>query len=159
MPRLPSRAELLARYDYNPETGTITRRDNGKPAFATPMKGEGYLRGKIGRDCFRAHRVAWKMAYGTEPLEIDHINRNPADNRLCNLRAVTHRENQRNRGLPKNSTSGHCGVNWNKRDRRWRAVIAADGRRVFVGAYVNKAEAIAARKQAELRYWRSSNGR
>jgi hypothetical protein len=56
------------------------------------------------------HRVIWKMEHGTDPEIIDHINGNPRDNRLENLRSVSHRVNIQNSNLSKANTSGVKGV-------------------------------------------------
>ena len=46
----------------------------------------------------QAHRIIYELAYGSVPdgYVIDHINRNPADNRPKNLRAVTKSANKKN---------------------------------------------------------------
>jgi HNH endonuclease len=54
-------------------------------------------------------------------LIVDHIKRNPCDNRLENLRIVTVQENNRNKPIQKNNTSGIMGVF--KRQNRWIARI------------------------------------
>lgn len=59
----------------------------------TAANDRGYLRGLIFGQSYKAHRVIYKMVHGEEPDEIDHINMDRSDNRLCNLRSVTHREN------------------------------------------------------------------
>ena len=148
MLKLPPRAELLSRFSYDPESGLIIRRDNGKRAFATEMN-EGYLRGKVGGTAYRAHRVAWKMFYGVEPGEIDHINGIRDDNRIANLRTVSRQENQRNRRRPKNNTSGITGVRWHSRSRRWVAQIVVQKRCLFLGNFLTKEAAAAARSRAE----------
>lgn len=51
---------------------------------------------------------------------IDHINRDRSDNRICNLRWVTHLENNDNKGKQKNNTSGHKCITYNKKDKKWR---------------------------------------
>lgn len=55
--------------------------------------------------------------------KIDHKNRNGLDNRRRNLRRASESQNQMNRGLPKNNTSGFKGVSWIGREGRWRASI------------------------------------
>lgn len=60
-------------------------------------QGRGWLAGTIFRRRCKAHRAAWAIHYGAWPNgEIDHINRVRADNRIENLRVVTHIENCRN---------------------------------------------------------------
>lgn len=54
-------------------------------------------------------------------LQVDHANRNPLDNRRCNLRLATQSQNQLNREAPLNNTSGYKGVSWGARQRKWRA--------------------------------------
>src|SRR3990167_452436 len=55
--------------------------------------------------------------------ETDHINHNKLDNRKINLRAVTTSQNQWNRKLGKNNTSGYKGVALEKRNNKWKARI------------------------------------
>src|SRR4051794_35927015 len=52
-------------------------------------------------------------------LVVDHINRDPSDNRRENLRCVTRRQNTLNRRLNSNNKSGYKGVSWNKGYSRW----------------------------------------
>ena len=55
---------------------------------------------------------------------IDHINGNGLDNRRSNLRICTHTQNQANRRLSKNNTSGYKGVWWSGINNKWISVIA-----------------------------------
>lgn len=59
------------------------------------MKSDGYWRVYIHGKGYYLHRLIWLYHKGTNPtLELDHINRNKSDNRIENLREVTHKENQ-----------------------------------------------------------------
>ena len=88
------------RYEYDAETGTI--RHKGKDR---PVKGgrhsRGYLVilvGPMSKRChIFLHRMAWALAYGRWPSQIDHINGDKTDNRLCNLREVSYSGNDANR--------------------------------------------------------------
>jgi hypothetical protein len=62
------------------------------------------LRVKVDDKTYNIHRIIWKLATGFDPAEeIDHINGNRSDNRLCNLREATHGENRRNSRVRKDS--------------------------------------------------------
>lgn len=119
-----------------------------KEAFSTII--DGYKVGKIFGRPFRAHRVIWALVNGSWPKnDIDHINGNRTDNRILNLRDVSKVENARNCAIRKNNTSGATGVSWSKNDKRWRAGICIDGKEFFIGNFLEKADAISARKKAE----------
>ena len=156
--------ELTAEYlrsilHYEPETGIFT----WKVRTANSVKvgdvagcpdGRGYLRIKVCSRKYQAHRLAWLYVYGEWPkLDIDHINRNGSDNRISNLREVTHKQNQQNRSKPSNNTSGHPGVCWHKRDSKWVAQIRHNKKHTHLGYFATIEEAIAARKAAEKLYW------
>lgn len=52
-----------------------------------------------------------------------------------------------------NNTSGKAGVVYNKEKDRWDAVIGVDNKRIYLGGYKQKDDAILARQQAELQYY------
>lgn len=123
----------------------------GKPALTKVLTG-GYLGGSIFNRGVRAHRVAWAMFYGKWPEgEIDHINGNPADNRITNLRDVSHAVNMRNQRRYSNSSSGVIGVCWQANVSKWSAEIQCDGVREKLGFFVDFEDAVAARNEAALR--------
>lgn len=100
------------------------------------------------------HRVIWWMHYGDIPsgMQVDHINQDRTDNRIENLRLVTHQENNRNKGLNKNSTSGYLGVSWSKAYSRWVAHITVDRKSIFLGYFHDIDKAVLARKAADIEY-------
>lgn len=98
---------------------------------------------------YMAHRLLWKVASGgDEPDELDHIDRNPSNNALANLRVATRSENNRNRSLSKYNTTGFCGVYASPRGR-WIAQLKINGRPHHLGMFSTIDEAIAARAGAD----------
>ncbi|MFG1461756.1 AP2 domain-containing protein [Xanthobacter sp. DSM 24535] len=81
-------------------------------------------------------------------IDVDHIDGNGLHNRRPNLRACTHAQNLRNRGLMRSNTSGYKGIYFDRCSGRWRAELRIDGRRKHVG-YFDTAELAAAAYDAE----------
>lgn len=104
----------------------------------------GYRIINIGGKAYFAHRLAWIMTYGYEPEEIDHINGNKDDNRLCNLRECSRMQNVRNVGLRKDNTSGYKGVSFYYPNGKWMSCIAIHGKTMNLGYYVTKEQAFSA---------------
>lgn len=84
---------------------------------------------------------------------IDHINKNPLDNRRFNLRITTISVNCFNIKLKKNNTSGKTGISQDKDTNKWRARIMKNGRAIYLGTFKRIKDAIKVRKEAELKYY------
>ena len=84
----------------------------------------------INEKIFQVHRIVAK-AFIDNPdnlPEVDHINRIRNDNRVENLRWVTHRDNMQNQGNSKNNTSGHKNISFNNKNNRWSFAKQIDGK-------------------------------
>lgn len=143
--------------DYDPDTGRFTRKVKAKNQPAGTPVGtsgtRGYLQCSIDGKPYKLHRLAWLYVHGVWPSDqIDHINHNTSDNRLCNLREVSCAENHQNRARKTNSASGYLGVTWHKRDHRWQAHLEVNGKAIHLGSYRDLTDALAARQQAELKF-------
>ena len=141
---------------YDPDTGIFTRKvSRGGRAIgsASGTPDRGYIRIFVDMKGYWAHRLAWLYVYGELPKRvIDHINHTRDDNRIKNLRDVTHKENCRNAPIRSTNTSGVTGVHWDKRHVRWCAQIMVDGSCVPLGRYSDINAAILTRKVAERSY-------
>lgn len=181
LPPIDTLRKLLA---YDPETGTLTWKARtpdlcrptrlfsatevckawnskyaGKLAF--PIASNGYAQGSVFGHSQKGHRVAWALYYGRLPNGfIDHINGNPSDNRIVNLREVDCCANSRNARIPNIGRSGILGVTWNQDRQTWDAYISIRPRkRKRIGRFKTKEAAAAARKAAEKEYGYHPNHR
>lgn len=125
-----------------------TTRYAGTPAL-NALKSGGYKAGWLLKKHMAQHRVIFAMCHGYWPDQVDHINGNKSDNRLCNLRDVTHQENQQNQTIASNNNSGVTGVHWYKSRSCWAAKIKINGKNKHLGYFDNLSDAAAARKAAE----------
>lgn len=154
---MPNRAditpELLRQlFLYDPETGLLAWKKNPSKEALKTVDNRGYKVGGVLGMHFQAHRVVWAMHYGEWPNKIDHINGDRLDNRIVNLRNVDFRENARNRQLSSSNKSGHYGVVWLPDLNKWRAMIGVDKKRISLGLYEKKEDAISARADANKKY-------
>ena len=163
---------LRERLSYNPETGLLHWKYNPKmpqswntqwalkEAF-TYVSGGRYRQGAIDGVNHHAHRIAWAMFYGEWPTGVvDHINGDGTDNRIENLRMGTVSDNAKNAKRSIANSSGATGVTYVKRRGKWQAQIVHRGRCNFLGYFDDVNEAIAARKQAEVKYgFHANHGR
>jgi len=135
-----SHEELLSRVSYDAETGKFFDRKSGRSIGY--YRGEGYVTLCVRYRRLMAHRVAWFYQYGVWPTnQLDHINGNKLDNRLCNLRECSHRDNQRNRTFKRQNKSGFRGVFG---CRGFYRAMARDGnKQVYLGQRKTPEEAYA----------------
>lgn len=153
-----TQARLKELLHYDPEHGLfIWRRSNsnrapsGSPA-GTP-DGRGYLQIQVDRRLYKAHRLAFLYMTGAFPdEEVDHINRDGADNRWANLRSATRSQNESNKLITSRNTSGYRGVFWEGRCRKWQARGMKDKKEVYLGLFDDVEEAAAVAK-----LWREEN--
>lgn len=160
----PPPEEIRSCLGYNPTTGKIVylRRAVGGGRVIHPGDEAGGRSGRYIHVSFRgvayqAHRLAWYFMTGDWlPLkqDIDHINGDGADNRWLNLRLATRSQNVTNPSnkLRSDNQSGFHGVTLRKDSHKWRAHITVDGKRIFLGDFADKNDAIAARLAAEPIY-------
>lgn len=97
------------------------------------------------------HRYIMNAAHGEY---VDHINNDFNDYRKSNLRLCNNAENNRNRWLQKNNTSGYPGISWAKREQKWRSRIKVNGQEKHLGYFDNIDDAIFAKRIAEEKYFK-----
>lgn len=106
------------------------------------INSRGYVTNCVNKKTIRLHTfIGGKKS-------LDHINRNTLDNRKCNLREITFSNNQHNKGMFRNNTSGIKGVTFVKRENRWHGYIRIRGKQ-YIKNCKTKEEAINFRKECE----------
>lgn len=142
---------------YNPETGLFHWKEARRGLYVGDQAGclakHGYIFIRIDDRLYTGHRLAWLYVTGEWPKKnIDHINRVRSDNRFCNLREANQTENNQNMAVRSDNTSGHTGVYWCKTSLKWYSRIRVNGKKVSLGYFHSKEEAIAARDEAKLKH-------
>ena len=146
-------AEAIRVLEYDPQTGIVRHRINHGRAKAGAIAGtkrrDGYSVVWVDGKLHLMHRVIYLMMTGEWPAQqIDHINRDPSDNRWCNLCAVAPRENLMNRRSYRTRTdnaSGCPGVHFMPRVGKWCSRISIGGKRQYLGIFNTKDEAVRVR--------------
>lgn len=141
-----TQARLCELVNYVPDTGQFTwnkARRRCRPGDPTGCRmNNGYICIRVDNVLYTAHRLAWLYSYGAWPEhQLDHINKDRADNRLCNLRTATNAENAQNTKRRDNK-SGYTGVY--KENARWKAEIKLNYKTIRLGLFDTPEQAHAA---------------
>jgi len=111
----------------------------------------GYASHKNNSESLLLHRFIMSPKEGEY---VDHINGNKLDNRKVNLRICSNSENAMHRvNLQSNNKSGYQGVHFDKSRGKWMSYIKVDNKRIGLGRFNAKEEAIKVRKDAETKYF------
>ena len=151
------KSELKKIIHYNPETGIFTRIRLTNKQFKlgvinNKIAPNGYIYSRIKNELFTLHQLAFLYMVGLIPEQVDHINHIRDDNRWHNLKGSSSSENNKNRTMARNNTSGFTGVTFDKKRNRWVSQIGLGGLNKKLGTFKCKHDAIAARKEANVKY-------
>lgn len=142
-------------FSYDPQTGSLvwikptSNRIKVGDSVGCKKTISGHIVTQVDGVRCAAHQIAWLLTFGVWPISIvDHINGNPSDNRIANLRLATFRQNLCNSKRPKHNKSGVKGVYWDASRQRWHAQIQVYGRSKSLGRFVNIDEAADAYRKA-----------
>lgn len=145
-------AQLAA---YDPATGVFTcaqNRKGSKNKIGDVLGSStrcGHIEIQLDGRRYLAHRLAFLAMTGLMPTGVvDHINRNPSDNRWSNLRDVTQLENSHNQSRdPRNNSTGFVGVHrWGG---KYRAKLVVGQKQIHLGTFDNPSAAAAAYRAAK----------
>jgi hypothetical protein len=101
-----------------------------------------YLYHKMDAKKFRVHRLVYSAFIGEiGDLYIDHINGNPSDNNLNNLRKCTPRENSTFDNVKRTKSSMYVGVSWDKTRGKWYAKLNIKEKQIPLGRFINEIDA------------------
>jgi hypothetical protein len=101
----------------------------------------GYRIITIANTLYRASQLAFLYMTGTIPAEIDHKDTNTLNDSWDNLRIATKNQNQHNKNIQCNNTSGVKGVSWHKRAGKWQAQVKLNGIYHSAGFFTDLSEA------------------
>lgn len=135
---LLSHTRLRELFDYLP-SGNLIRKITSTNSHAGNAigwdVGGGYLNAMVDGVTYKLHELIWLWHGRQTAPEIDHINRNPSDNRIENLREATRSQNMYNRRKPKTNTSGAKNVVWKKDKQMWCVRVGIEKKRLHIGYF------------------------
>ncbi len=152
---------LKTRFTYNENTGIVKwlscRNTTLIGSTVGSLSNDGALTININSKTYLLHRLIWVYVYGHFPDgQIDHKNHCKTDNRISNLRDVTHHDNMKNKSLYKNNRTGHVGVRLTN-SGKYRAAIGIDGVTKHIGVFDTALEASLAREEYKSKLGYHSN--
>jgi hypothetical protein len=149
-PLLDAIKKMEVKYIIDTENGIIKHKNQNYTRKVGYKNKKGYIVFNLNRVLYLVHRIILTKHLNREIREgyhCDHINHNPSDNRICNLRELNNQENTQHSQLSKNNTSGFKGVSWNKRDKRYEAKIMLNSKTIHLGNFKTSEQAYEAYKK------------
>ena len=141
-----NKKELREQLSYDANTGVFTWLKSNLIAGTKTRLGYTVIR--IKKVAFFAHRLAWLYVYGRFPKnQIDHINGDPSDNRIINLRDVTPLENNLNRKMFREGAIVGC--TFEPLKKKWKAKIRVKNKVYYLGYFKTKHEALSQLEKAK----------
>ena len=98
----------------------------------------------LSRVVYKAHNNDWDITDTSSNNFVDHINNNSLDNRIENLRILTHQQNKFNTNAK--------GYYWHKKNNKWLAKIGINGKKIYLGYFTEEADARNAYLEAKSLY-------
>lgn len=152
--------KLMELLDYDLSTGlfrwrkTLSNRAPAGSVAGKPGCSRGYATVVIHGRAYQAHKLAIYWYSGIYPYtDVDHIDGDPRNNRLTNLRVCGALGNAQNRHRhSKNNKLGVLGVALCKNTGRYRAQILVSGKKLHLGRFKTVAEASTAYLSAKAKY-------
>ena len=153
---MPSMDRILELMSYDPDLGIFKRKEkNNRNQIIGEQLGsltrEGYITLRIDNQRYYAHRVAYFLLTGEQPLSVDHKNGLRSDNRASNLRGASRCQNVYNAKKSSSNTSGYKNIHWNKQSEKWDVKINANKRFYWGGCFSSLEDAAEACKRLRLK--------
>lgn len=123
---------------------------------AGTLRSDGYRAIQINGKIYQEHRLIFLYHHGYSPEFLDHIDGNPLNNSINNLREATNQENGMNRKKNKSingkpTSSIYKGVTRAKHAKKWTAQIQIDGKSKYLGSFISEIEAAKAYNRAAIK--------
>ena len=115
------------------------------------LHGNGYWDVTYRGVTYGAHRIIYLLHHGYMPRNIDHIDGNPLNNRIENLRAAEHFQNGCNRKTNANNTSGIKNVSKTP-SGKWKIMLQVKGKICFYGLVEDLELAALVASEARAKY-------
>lgn len=116
-------------------------------------KSTGYRQVNFNGKIVYEHRVVLALTNGVWPPDLtDHKDLNKLNNQPHNLREATGEQNAANTAFRRDNTSGHRGVYFRPRTKRWIAQISIGGKRRYLGVFATPEEGSLAYEAAAATY-------
>ena len=119
---------------------------------AGSLSSTGYKVTFINKKSYKNHRLIFLYHYGYLPKILDHIDGNPLNNKIENLREATHIQNCQNRSKQKNNSSGYKNIAWIKKEKKWKVKINSNNKSYYLGMFSDLELAILVATMAREKY-------